>query len=155
MFGSHSSNPQLKVAAFLGVSLVAGGLIMAAIWHDWFSHPLTDPPKRSHSHSLSRHSAGKGAMAAHFRRFATQPGTLPGPPKPALHDPRFLEAWQSGDLEACERRLNLLAGEMDRREGDEMSRLLHYQRYLERARKAAWAATRPDRRTSSILDEIN
>lgn len=155
MFGSHSGNPQLKVAAFLGVALVAGALIMAAIWHDWFSHPLTNMPKRSHSHSLSRHSRGQAAMAKWFRAYATGVGALPDPPKPAAHDPAFLAAWQAGDLGECDRRLDLLAGEMDRREGPEVARLMHYQRCLERARKAAWAATRPDARTGSILDEVD
>ena len=152
--GPPGSNPVTNVAAFFTVVLGATVLIMTAIWQDWFSNPLTDLPGRD-SLSLARHASGKAAMAKWFRRHASRSGSLPAPPKPGLHDPEFLAAWQEGDLEACDRRLDLLAGEMDRREGDEMSRLLHYQRCLERARKAAWKAVGPDRRTASILDETD
>ena len=151
-WGPYAGNPFIQLAGTLFVVGLAGTAVGWAIWKDWFSHPLTDPPKRSHSHSLARHTRGAAGMARAFSAF-TRATSLPEPPKPAGHDPQFLAAWVSGDLQACDRRLNLLAEEMERRDGPEMSRLLHYQRCLEQARKAASQAARPDLRTTSILDE--
>lgn len=141
-------------AQFFLVTVLGGALVVAFVWRDWFHNYFTRLPKRRASRSMSRHLRNRDALARGFRTWVRSPaGSLPEPPGSVGHDDEFLMAWANGDLYGCERRLDMLAGEVDRRRDAELGRLVHYQRCLERSRETVSGMARLDHRTSSVLDE--